>query len=207
MAAGAIQSKVPYVPPFLAKAGLKPGEWMQTSKFTAAVLMRPNFPLKVRIIGCLMVQAHGYESELALVMSRGEFSGDRSKIVPLSLMGIAATLNKATLKALAEAHAQVDNATRHALKLRKQHVNRAIVAIEEDGIIDRVAVTCQPHQVAGLSVGEVIDKRLGTYVRDLSALARKQLHRGILMSACAPNHAQQLISTSPNASRWPPLAW
>lgn len=66
------QARAKFVPPFLAKLGLQPGEWMYASKLTLRALTRPSWPLKVRIWAFLTAQSFGYESDLAVYMRKAQ---------------------------------------------------------------------------------------------------------------------------------------
>lgn len=169
-----MQGSKPYVPPFLAKAGLKPGEWMQISKLTVGVLCRPNMELKVRILGALMLQAFGYEEELAVVMAKDRF---REKTVTSGItpQGIANVLNRATIAELKASGTVLPEELKAAVRISRQQIRKALAEMEDDGLILRARSNGPTTKLAGVSLHEAIERGLITPLADLSELAKKKL--------------------------------
>jgi hypothetical protein len=160
----------------LAKLGLKPGEWTYASKLTIKALMRPNWPLKARIWACLMLQTFGYESDLAVIMRR--YPGAKPEISPLLAHEIIAMLDRATAAACKESAVAIDDETRLAIRISRQHMRRALAEMEDDGLLIRVFALRPLAQLRGLSLNEILDQKLGIALTDLPPARRKQLHSG-----------------------------
>jgi hypothetical protein len=174
MAVGAVAGpqKVPFVPKFLEKLGVKPGEWMSTSKLTIRVLLRPCWPLKVRIFALLLLQTHGYESDVAVIMRREEQS---KVVVPLTPQGVASELFKAAIAAYKDSGIAIADEQRAQLKISKQDMRRALAEMEEDGILVRARINGPARSVIGKSLNQATLSQIATPLADLTADERKRL--------------------------------
>lgn len=160
-------AKEPFVPAFFARLGVKPGEWMYTSKLTIKALMRPSWPLKVRIWACLMIQSFGYEADLAVVMKKGKYNGE-PRTSPLSPFGIDNMLAKATSTAFIESGMDLTPEMRAQLRIGKQHMRRALAEMEEaDGLVVRCRLNCKPAALHGKTLETGIKAGLLTRLRDI----------------------------------------
>ena len=186
-------AKAPYVPPFLAKAGIQAGEWMHTSKFTVRSFMRPDYTLDVRILGCLMNQCHGYSGDLGVLMKRGKLNSDPAIKVPLSPDAIRTTLNKAATDAYDESGTPKE--ARRPPVLR-QNIRRTLAQMEDDGLIDRMRANGELLKLVNLSLGEALAKGLVTPVRDLAQAARKKLNRQLVIYLLAKPRAAKAYNAA-----------
>jgi hypothetical protein len=192
----AVASSKPFVPPFLAKLGLKPGEWMYHSKPTVRNLMCPSRPLKVRIFGCLMLQSFGYETDLAVVMSKAEHPGSPPKTEPITPRGISSMLNKATVEAFKESKIPLNDEQRAGLHIAKQDMRRALAEMEDDGVIMRVRVNSHWKDLKGKSLGEALESEAVTPLADLPEGERKKVTYSIAVFLHArPKPARNLRET------------
>jgi hypothetical protein len=165
-----------FVPEFLAALGLKPGEWHYGSKPLTKVLTRPDMVLKVRILGVLMLQAFGYETDLAVLQKKVD---DRPVKVVLSPLALGGLLKKYAVEAYQESGIAITDEIKATLDVPRQHLRRALAQMEDDGIIVRVRVNCPQAALAGLSLKEVTAKGMVTPLADLDELACKKLNRSI----------------------------
>lgn len=189
---------------YLLKADPAAEGYISTSKGIVGTLTRPDKPLKVRILGVLLLQAHGYQAELAVVMTAGDLSGEARRS-PLTPNGIAGMLNKATIAAAAEAGISLDPETRDALKVRKQHMSRALTEMDQEGLIDRLVALGNPSKMVGLTVEEAIEAKVGRAVSSFSKNARKRIGRAqvciYLRSVPRPNGRLDLTECLEMAER------
>ena len=176
MAAGT-NSKPPFIPEFLAKLGIKPGEWMFTSKLTVKAFMRPNWPLKARIWACLMLQSFGFEGDLAVAMVKGR-DGDSPRIGPIMPKGIASMLNKAAVEAFKESRIPLTDEERADVQITRQNMRAALSEMEDDGLIVRVRVDGSWQGLKGKSLGEALESGAAVELVDLPAAERKKLQNG-----------------------------
>lgn len=186
----------PFIPPFLAKLGIKPGEWMYASKPGIRAFLRPSWPLKARIWACLVLQSFGYETDLATVMKRGDYAGAKPKTEPLKPGGIATMLNKATAEYCRDTGAMFEDDT----KVTRQDMRRALADMEDEGLIMRVRANCPPSMLKGLTLNEVLEKRMVASLEELSETQRKKVSN----SVCIYLHARprpQKHSVGKNAYR------
>jgi hypothetical protein len=161
----------PFVPPFLEKLGVAPGEWMYTSKASLRALMRPYWPLKVRVWACIMLQSFGYEADLAVAMSRGDFEGAKPKIHPLTPAIILMTLKREAMKAFKAAGINVTDEQAKEMRVSRQNLRRCLAEMEdEDGLIVRAVTAAGAGVLRGLSLKQALDRKL---VQALSTLPRE----------------------------------
>ena len=159
-----------FVPPFLAKLGIAPGEWSYTSKFTVRLMARPGWPLKVRIWACLMIQSFGYEGDLAVIMRKADRPGGLPKVEPLKPHNIIQMLNRATVEAYKESKLPLSEEQLAAATVSRQHMRRALAEMEtQDGAIVRVRANVPVHSLHGLSIDEAINRNAVTPLAGLSA--------------------------------------
>lgn len=62
-------------PSWMAKLGLREGEWLHASKPALRRGMRPTFALKTRFWRCGILHAHDYQFQCAYTMFRGHRLG------------------------------------------------------------------------------------------------------------------------------------
>lgn len=164
-----------YVPDFLRKLGVAKGEFLTTTKNQVSALMRPDYPLDVRIWACLVTQAHGYRGDLAVLMKRNRLKGDLTLKVPLSPWAIMTILNRAATAAYDETGTPKDQ---RRPPVSRQNVRRMLAQMEDDGLLDRLRANCEPHKLIGFSLSEALQKGLVTPLRELSHAARKKIPNG-----------------------------
>jgi hypothetical protein len=173
--------KKPFIPPFLAKLGIKSGEWTYHSKLSIKALMRPNFPLKVRIWACLSIQTFGYEGDVGVIMKRQkEVDGSTAPAYePLTPAEIAKQLKFAAQKAFHEAGMKLTPAQEKELFVQKSSVRRVLADMESgDGLIVRAVTTAGTSVLRGLSLDQAIDRKLVRPLRDLDEQERERLSLG-----------------------------
>lgn len=172
--------------------------YVSTSKLTIGTLVEPDKPVKVRILGVLLLQAHGYQSELAVVQIPG-VDGGPPKRLPLTPNRLAGFLNAATLKALAAAGVKdIDAETRKRLMISKQHMARALREMQAEGVIDRVVMVHRGEGLIGLTLEEAIGKGL---VRQLSTFGEGERKRIGRARTCVYLRAQPRPNTTLNLDR------
>lgn len=164
----------------VARLGLQPGEWMSAPKLTVKAMMRPNWALKVRIWACLMLQSFGYNTDLAMVMSKGKYGNSPNKSVqPITPQGIIGLLNKATFEAFKESGIPIDEETKKRLKIPRQDMRRALADLEENaGLIARVRINCVPTALDGLTMAKAVEKGMITPLAILTLDQRRKLQTG-----------------------------
>jgi hypothetical protein len=189
--------KQPFVPPFFARLGVKPGEWMYTTKPSMRALMRPSWPLKVRIWACLMIQSFGYESDLAVIMSKGEYAGAPTRVGPLQPSMITGMIFRAACDACAESGIQVTPEIKVALRVSKAHMHRALVEMEQDdGLIVRARLERTPEKLQHVSLADGEKRGWLTPLRklkpaDLAKLGSPSSRIGVFLLP-KPNKANNL---------------
>jgi hypothetical protein len=180
------------VPAYLAAQGIKESEWQYISKLGLKVLMRPGWPLKVRIWACLMVQSHGYKSGLAVMQVKGDAKGDRPKLLPLMAGGIVKMLLAAAIEAFRESGIEPTDEQRSQFKLDRNNVRRTVEEMElEDGAIVRARVNCELKTLIGYDSFEDAAKRgVVTPLAKLTQIQRNKLqHRSVIFVLAKPNPA------------------
>jgi hypothetical protein len=173
--------KKPFIPPFLAKLGIKSGEWTYHSKLSIKALMRPNFPLKVRIWACLSIQTFGYEGDVGVIMKRQkEVDGSTAPAYePLTPAEIAKQLKFAAQKAFHEAGMKLTPAQEKELFVQKSSVRRVLADMESgDGLIVRAVTTAGTSVLRGLSLDQAVDRKLVRLLSDLGEKERERLSLG-----------------------------
>ena len=179
MSAGT-NSKPPFIPEFLARLGIKPGEWMNTSIPTVRVLVRPNQPRQIRIFGCLLLQAFGYNTDLAVAQSKF------AKVAPMTPGGLASMLHRETVAAFKDAGIMLTDDQRAGMrKATAAHMRRDLADMEEQGILSRVRLNVSYEKLrrgpkAGdwKSLGEALEEELVTDFEDLSTEERQKCANG-----------------------------
>jgi hypothetical protein len=167
-------------PGFLARAGLRDGEWMSCSKLSIRVLMRPEiFALKVNVLGAVMLQSFGYATELGVAMrnlrkhERAE-TVDAVKVVDgkvtqiITAARIGEMIVAAGLDGYKESGVKPKPEQIAALKKSKHNIRRMIQELEEDGALARARVNCHSRELADLSYDQAVSKKLLTPLSDLS---------------------------------------
>jgi hypothetical protein len=149
---------------------------MYMSKLAIKALMRPSWPLKLRIWACLVIQSYGYETDVAVVMRRGEYPGAAAKVDPITPGGIISMLKRAAAEAFQESELQMTDQIKADLKISKQHMRRALAAMEQDdGLIVRAKLNCQLPDIRGRSFDEALKGRLVTPIADLPTKEAQKL--------------------------------
>jgi hypothetical protein len=187
------------VPEFLARYGVKPGDWQYALKIDYRVLMRTGWDLRVRVWAGLRLHTIGYKNELAVKQVEG--LGEGRIIVPLTPGMLCVEIQKAAIEGFRETGEEIASllgpediekltldlgsepspadlavAARKKAKPSGPNMRRLLAEIEEhDGIITRVRANCQPYKLLGLSFGEALTQALITPVNQLPQKERKLL--------------------------------
>lgn len=186
--------KPKFVPPYLLKLGIQPGQWTYASKLSIRALMRPTWPLKIRIWACLMLQAFGHGGDLAVVMRKADRPGGLPKVTPLLPHQILGMLNAAAVEAFRESKHALSDEQRQEMKISRQHLRRALAEMEdEDGLIVRVRANVRPEALAGFSLHEAITGNKVTPLANLSGAALKLVQMKVCVYLLAkPRPAKNL---------------
>ena len=187
------------MPEFLARYGVKPGDWQYALKTDYRVLMRTGWDLRVRVWAGLRLYTIGYKNELAVKQVEG--LGEGKIIVPLTPGMLCSEIQKAAIEGFREtgekmallltpediekltldlgcqpSAGDLEAAARKKARPSGPNMRKLLAEIEEhDGIITRVRANCQPHKLLGLSFGEALAQALITPVNQLLQKERKLL--------------------------------
>lgn len=185
-----MDSTVEKVPQFLARLGISTGQWLMTSKLTVRALMRPNWPLKARVWACLVLQAHGYQRDLAVAQYR---KLGKSHIAPITPQGIASMLNTATVEAFHESKLELTDELKKTIRVTKQHLRRVLVELEDDGLVVRTRVNTTWEKLQGKTLTECIAGSAVTPIADLSEADQKRIYQRVAIFLLAkPRPAKSL---------------
>ncbi|TAJ98761.1 hypothetical protein EPO44_11060, partial [bacterium] len=146
------EEKQGWVPLWMAKLGVKPGNVVCLTKTQLRILQRPDKPLNVQVWATGMLHSPGYQGEIATTMRSG-------KRMNLTAGNIAAELHKIAVDYYKAAGVEATEEQWAALKETKEHIRRALEDLEEDGAAERRDAQ-------------------GTPLRDLTEAQRRRLPSG-----------------------------
>jgi|SRR5215471_4964832 len=120
----------PKVPRWMLKLGIGEGEWLHTSKPALKAGMTPRFTLKTRVWCCGILASHGYKGERC-------YTKAKDKTIPLTPALVAKQLHEVALLYYAEAGKALTDEQKKLLRPSRQHIRRALEALEDDGVAER----------------------------------------------------------------------
>jgi len=173
------EKKSSKVPEYLENLGIKPGEWMYMTKPLLDAMIRPNWPMKVRIWACIVRQTLGFGTDLAVTQTKGDFVGATPKIKALTVSNIIAILYKHAIDSFKSAGIELSDEQRKALRIDKSNVRRCLSDMEEnDGLIMRVVASGGVGALKNLGLNSSLRRLLVIPLKDFSKEERERLGKG-----------------------------
>jgi hypothetical protein len=157
------------VPEFLANEGLQPGEYMRTAKDAIRIFERPNQDLPVRLAALALLQSHGYERNVAVILRKG-------KLDFLRPHDAIRMLDQMAVRTFKESGQPLSDERREQLKPTRQNIRRAFAALEDGfGQVVRCRPKVSVEEIGKLSLPECIEKGFVTPLDQLSGAELKRV--------------------------------
>jgi hypothetical protein len=201
------------MPPYIRRLGFAPGEWSAIPKLPIRALMRPTWPLRVRVWGALVVHTFGFEGELAVFQRESKRKGGLPVIKPAMLHELRRELNESAAAAYKESKVRATVECLRSQMVSRQDLRRALAAMEdEDGLIVRVRQnrsgdpppkgekdTRPLCNLVGLTLDQAISANAVTPLANLSGRALKRVGQKVCLYLLARPRPARNLDVGTNA--------